>query len=302
MTEKQTQNLSLKQRLRAIQNLEDTLGNPRINLNQDERYARSMIIRKLLGLENPLNLPDSTFDIAKFAEIMSKFFNKMGIDQAFNRIEIRVLPKDMFIKFEGNILVLEKAFIQSRSAELVIIIAIHETYHKYGQNLNPDMIQVKCFTDFFDQQTIIEMDIDADVETFEFLVENAGLDFNQYLELIYDSTKKGVSENPTYATPRIPKIVRSIGSLLSIYTSQKSKSKNILVPNLHEIDGESNYVACISNGRKFAKVPSIKKLVNLFLSLTDLSKEDFINTTCEYCEEIYTALSSQLKLETNLII
>lgn len=289
---------TLKEKIRAIQNLEDALNKPRTDLNEAQRIERKQFIRQLLGIENNFDSSQLSFDIEKFENIASKFFGKIGMVKPYKNIEIRPLPKDMFIKFDEETLVLEEAFIKTRSPELVVIIAIHEMYHKYGQNLNPDMVQVKYFTDFFGQQTIIEMDIDADVETFQFLMEHADLDFNQYLDLIYTATKNASPRASNYSTPRIPKTVRSIGSLLSIYASQKSGSKNIFVPNLHEVEGGNHYVACISNGRKFAKIPSVKKLINIFFTLTDLSKEDFIDSVYECCEEIYISISTQLKLTT----
>lgn len=261
--------------------------------NFSEEYNRDSV-----GIEDSFEITKTNFDIENFENIASKFFDKLGMAKPCKRIEIKPLPKDMFLKFDGETLVLEEAFIKTRSSALIVIIVIHEMYHKYGQNLNPDMIQVKYFTDFFGQQTIIEMDIDADVETFQFLMEHADLNFIQYLELIYNASKNGSTKASTYTTPRIPKTIRSVGSLLSIYASQKSGSKNIFVPNLHEVEGGDHYVACISNGRKFAKIPSVKKLVNLFFTLTELSEKDFIDSAQECCEEIYSAISTQLKLTT----
>ena len=78
----------------------------------------------------------------------------------------------MFVKIENSTLILEKEFIKNTEPKLIKIVIFHELYHKFGQNMEPNMKEVKYLTDFFGQNAITEMDIDSDVETYKFFEQN----------------------------------------------------------------------------------------------------------------------------------
>jgi hypothetical protein len=85
--------------------------------------------------------------------------------------------------------------------------------------MEPNMKEVKYLTDYFGFNSIVELDIDSDVETFQFL----GLGFEKYLHLLH-------SNLPSDSNWRTPKIVRLVGSILSIYISSKYDQKVVLMP------------------------------------------------------------------------
>jgi hypothetical protein len=269
--------------------LENSLGTVKSTLTKDERIERNNIMRRLFLLKPQDSVEVDTEDINS---LVMDFFISLNLDKIFNEVQICPLPKDMFINLDHlPILKLEEAMFKSRSLLLVKIIIIHELYHKFVQNMNPDMKQVKYLRDVFGQNTITEMDIDSDVATFNFLESKNQLDFNSYLNIIHSGLTKNYD-----SMPRVPKITRSIGSILSIYVSQKTSVKHVLVPDLNEITGGKNFLTCISTGRKFATIPSVSSLVQLHYKPYSDSLEEFISLVTERCEECYESLIPQLNL------
>ena len=143
--------------------------------------------------------------------MLDRFFVGQNIENNITDIQIEDLPKDMFVRIKPPVLILEKDFIENANEVLAKVIVFHELYHKFGQNMNPNMVEVKYMQDYFGPQTIIEMDIDSDVETFKFMKDSENLDFAKYLGLIYDGLN---FKNDN--VPRIFKVSRFLGSLISI--------------------------------------------------------------------------------------
>lgn len=277
---------TLKTKVRAFQNMEKVIGQNKINLDSLQRNNRKEAMRKYLVNQISENI--ANFDYPEMHTLLNKFFEKLKIPQSLDKIEIQPLPKDMFIKIDKKTLILEEEFIKNTSLEMVKVVIFHELYHKFGQNMEPNMKEVKYLTDYFGFNSIVELDIDADVETFKFL----NLEFEKYLQLLYQN----LPSDPNW---RIPKITRLTGSILSIYISQKYDQKVVLMPEL--TDNSQNYIACITNGRKFAKSSFLKNLARICCNSSNFTQIGFAKSITILCQEISQELEPQLLKDNSKI-
>ena len=146
---------TLKIKVRAFQNMEKAIGQNKLKLNSAQRNNRKEIMRKIFGI-NQISENIVNFDYQEIQILLNKFFEKLNIPQKLDKIEIQPLPKDMFIKVFENKLILEEEFIKNTAnPEMVRIIIFHELYHKFGQNMEPNMKEVKHLTDHFGFNSIV---------------------------------------------------------------------------------------------------------------------------------------------------
>lgn len=290
MSEKVPTLTELKLKLNAIHTMEKALGKTVSSMNSSEKLERKEILRKLLGLRQD-NHNEYGDELLENILILSQEFCKQhNVQHSFESVKVAPLPQDMFVKVEGNVLLIEKDFISKSDSKLVVVIIIHELYHKFVQNMNPDMVEVKHLRDHFGQQTITEMDIDSDVETYLFLTKKAGLNFNNYLQTLYNNHCR----NNSQSIPRSIKVIRSVGSLLSIFVTEKTGVKHIITPSLPNFSTQPCYLTCLVNGRKFIKLPNLEPVIGLS-SITSSTIEDYIDQVTTFCNEVYTELKKQIR-------
>lgn len=231
----------LKDQVSAYRVMEDAIGKDRTSLTNTQKIERKNLIRKTLGIEKP---QESNFNKPEFNNALVEFFTQLGMKNPFSEIKVIEMPKGMYLHIKPPTLFLEKRFVDSSDEKFVSICILHELYHNFAQNMLPDMKEVKYMTDYFGPQTIAEMDIDSDVETYLLMLKQGQTNFNDYIGLIYD-----VLSSPSDLRPREFKVARFIGSLVSIYFADKTSKKAILYPHINRINENKLFFACIADGR-----------------------------------------------------
>jgi hypothetical protein len=123
------------------------------------------------------------------------------------------------------------------------------------------------------------------------MAKNKGLSFSDYLKLIYESASK----NSTVDIRGV-KLKRFVGSILSIYASEKSNQKIILLPNVNQFGTEHVDSTCIFNGRKYAKIPNISDLIETYVNKISFDQNNYVESIIDLCEKVFLELSRQLRI------
>jgi uncharacterized protein YeeX (DUF496 family) len=292
----------LKTKVQAYRDMENTLGKKNKFLDIQDRKERKRLMLEVLGIKQltKINEKVENFDYKMYENLLVDFFSEIGVPNVFTEIQIVDLPQGMFIKMEPPTLYIEQRFVENSDERFAPICIFHELYHKFGQNMNPNMCEVKYMTDYFGQQTIVEMDIDADVETYTFIEQKNNINFKDYLGMIYDGLSLNRDE-----TPRIYKVARFVGSIVSIYFKKENQVKAILYPHINKINDGQIVIACIYNGRKYAKInmsfSEVESVISLYKEPNDVDKETFVHTLENFCISVSSQIKPQLIVKNSNI-
>lgn len=277
------ENPSIKTKIKAFHQFEALIGKPKSVLNAEERTTRNENVRRILNLPNK---EVQNFDLVTIKNAVDNFFLKHSLPNNIQKIVIQPLKSGMIMKvLDDTTLILEEAMCKTQTPEFSSLMVVHEMYHKYVQNMEPNMKDIKYYQDYFGQQTIVEMDIDADIETFMLAEKQGTLDFEKYLTAIH----KGLSYSKD-ERPRIFKIARFLGSLISIKATLSNNKKLIGFPYLNEINKNKLYFAIISDGRKYANLEveyeKTKQVIDLYQNAENYSVDEFVNLLESYCTKV----------------
>ena len=191
-----------------------------------------------------------------------------------------------------NKLTIELEAVINHSPRFVQVMIMHELHHKFVQKIEPNMKEVKHQRDYFGDQTITEMDIDADLNTYILFSEQGKFNFNGYLNLLYNELAK----DKDYRI-RKEKFNRYFGSLLSIYNYTQTRERKIFYPHIDSCNDDTIYFAVIGNGRGFSKCELteslILKLIQMYHETNKFDAQEFINLHQEVFETITNQINQQ---------
>ncbi|NEO33473.1 MAG: hypothetical protein F6K36_24225 [Symploca sp. SIO3C6] len=111
---------------------------------------------------------------------------------------------------------------------------LHDWYHNVAQGIHGSPY-VEMVRTFFDERTMLILDVDADTAIYKFLQHSIGVTFDSYCR---DVLFGGNLVFPNREL-RIPKIERFLGSILSLWHINKSDNRRIFFPSLGNIYGRS---------------------------------------------------------------
>jgi hypothetical protein len=189
-------------------------------------------------------------------------------------------PKENLLKVDSKLLTKSNVFFGA-------IVILHDLYHNLRQNIL-SMEDVNNIRDLFGQNEMLMMDIDADIEIFLFFKEYYNYSFIKYLDTLYDGLSV-FHDNTT----RLPKVQRFIGSIISIYVTEKNE-RTIYFPSLSKISDYLYLFSSSKNGLMFKKTEihqkDLDQIVDLLKNPKQKSKDEFISILENFCKTIHNNL------------
>lgn len=209
-------------------------------------------------------------------------------------IDIKPLPKGMIMCINSqNKLTIELEAVINHDPIFVQVMIMHELHHKFVQNMKPNMKEANHQRDYFGDQIITEMDIDADLNTYILFSEQGKFNFNGYLNLLYNELAK----DKDYRI-RKEKFNRYFGSLLSIYNYTQIGERKIFYPYIDSCNDDTIYFAVIGNGRDFSKCELrenlILKLIQMYHETNKFYAQEFISLH----QEVFETVTNQINKKT----
>jgi hypothetical protein len=202
------------------------------------------------------------------------------LDDLANGRNIESFPIENLLKVDSKILTKSNVFFGA-------IVILHDLYHNLKQNVL-SMEDVNTIRDLFGQNEMLMIDIDADVEIFRFFKEYYNYSFVKYLDTLYDGLSV-FHDNTT----RLPKVQRFIGSIISIYVSEKS-DRVIYFPSLSKISDSLYLFSSSKNGLQFNKTQihqsELDEIVEILKNPKLKTKDEFILTLSTFCKKIHNSL------------
>jgi hypothetical protein len=221
--------------------------------------------------------------------LLINFYEYLKIENEIPFVEIEELPdgKNITSIPEQNILKVDSKILTKSNAFFGAMVTLHDLYHNLKQNVM-SMDDVNNIRDLFGQNEMLMIDIDADVEIFNFFKVYYNYSFIKYSDTSYDGLSV-FHDNTT----RLPKVQRFIGSIISIYISEKSE-RIIYFPSLSKISNSLYLFSTSKVGFKFNKTEisqiEIDEIVEILKNPKLKTKDQFINTLSNIDKKIHNSI------------
>ena len=244
-------------------------------------------------LENYQNSYQSNiggYNFQKFMQaLLINYYEYLQIEENTPLIELEDLPNGKNIESlpQENLLKVDAKILTKSNVFFGAIVILHDLYHNLKQNVQ-SLDDVNIIRDLFGQNEMLMIDIDADVEIFIFFKKYYNYSFIKYLDTLYDGLSV-FHDNTT----RLPKVQRFIGSIISIYVSEKS-DRVIYFPSLSKISDNLYLISSSKNGLQFNKTQihqhELDEIVEILKNPKLKTKDEFIVILDSFCKKIHNSL------------
>jgi 8-oxo-dGTP diphosphatase len=246
----------------------------------------------LENYQNSLQSDIGGYNFQKFMQaLLINYYEYLNIQENTPIIEIEDLPNGKNIETYPiqNLLKVDSKILTKSNVFFGAIVILHDLYHNLKQNIQ-SIDDVNTIRDLFGQNEMLIVDIDADIEIFIFFKKYYNYTFVKYLDTLYDGLNV-FHDNTT----RLPKVQRFIGSIISIYISEKG-GRIIYFPSLSKISDSMYLLSFSKNGLQFNKTEihqiEIDQIVELLKKPKSKTKTEFISILENFCKKIHDNLTA----------
>ncbi len=240
--------------------------------------------------QNTLQSNVGGYNFQKFMQaLLINYFEYLRIEGSTPFIELENLKNGQNILSipSENLLKIDSQIFTKSNAFFAAIVVLHDLYHNLIQNVL-SIEDVNIIRDLFGQNEMLMIDVDADIEIFMFLQEYYNYSFVKYLDTLYDGLSV-FHDN----SPRLPKVQRFIGSIISIYISQKGE-RIVYFPSLSKISDVLYLFSSSKKGLQFNKTKiqqnELDNIVEILKNPQLKSKDEFIIIIEGFCKNIHNSL------------
>jgi hypothetical protein len=235
------------------------------------------------------NISNTKLSIENYIkEIVYNFYEYLEADFKPSSIKVRELPDGSNISWQDDVLIINLKLLTSTMLFFAAMVILHDLYHnlKQGIKSHGDVLKLR---DTIGNNEMLLIDIDADVEMYNFLVKYYNYDFKKYVDTLYEGGSVFRS-----IVARFPKVQRFIGSLISIYLSDSGK-RPVIFPSFGSIYNELCLISITGSKLYFHQVEveksELNKIIDIAQNSNKYSQDEFYTGIKNFIELITSKLS-----------